>query len=91
MLSSEVNEMKTECKVCDNDGLHCNYCNTAELSESTETHCYPTYFVKGKGLVGMTAQELARELDIHVDRVEVALINLINKGMVRVIKSEDRK
>ncbi len=47
-----------------------------------ESSRYPIYFAKGKGLEGMTAQDLARELDIHVDRVEIALENLIDKGLV---------
>ena len=65
--------------------------STANGSDSALLLCYPTYFVKGKGLEGMTAQTLACELDIDVDRVETALSNLIDKGLVRAIRTGDKK
>lgn len=52
---------------------------------------YPVYFAKGTGLEGMTAQTLAKELDININTLHNALDSLIKKGLVRVIRPEDKQ
>ena len=49
------------------------------------------YRVVGENKKDMTAEYLAMELDIHLDRVKIALKNLIKKGLVREIKTKEVK
>ena len=49
------------------------------------------YHVVGENRKDMTAEYLAMELDIHLDRVKIALKNLIKKGLVREVKTKEAK
>ena len=56
----------------------------ASEAVSAEFNCSVECFIDSKG--GGTVKQLSQELDVHVDRVRAALLNLEKKGLVQVGK-----
>lgn len=61
-------------KLHDEPECFCNEC------QNENTDAKALYYVSGK--VGRTAEYLAQELDLSVDRVHIALQKLIDKGLI---------